>query len=198
MTTTLCSIWWLMAAVLLGWLLCGWFARPYLYRAGIGSEGDADLVAGLKRRIAELEARLAQPAAPVAMARAMPAAEPVATPVAEPAAAARAEPVPPAPPAVDFAAARAAGFAVRGPDDLEIIEGIGPKIAQLLHAAGVHTFAELAAMTPAQIQPLLDAAGPNYRIANPQTWPDQSALAAANRWAELKTMQDNLTAGRKA
>lgn len=207
MTTTLCSIWWLMAAVLLGWLLCGWFARPYLYRAGSGSDADADLVAGLKRRIAELEARLAQPAAPVAMARAMPAAEPVAAavavpaaaaPVAVPAAAAPAEPVPPAPPAVDFAAARAAGFAVRGPDDLEIIEGIGPKIAQLLHAAGVHTFAELAAMTPAQIQPLLDAAGPNYRIANPQTWPDQSALAAANRWAELKTMQDNLTAGRKA
>jgi len=134
-------------------------------------------------------------AEPVAAAVAVPAA---AAPVAVPAAAAPAEPVPPAPPAVDFAAARAAGFAVRGPDDLEIIEGIGPKIAQLLHAAGVHTFAELAAMTPAQIQPLLDAAGPNYRIANPQTWPDQSALAAANRWAELKTMQDNLTAGRKA
>jgi predicted flap endonuclease-1-like 5' DNA nuclease len=187
-TPALCSIWWLLAAVLLGWLLCGWFARPYLYRAASGP--DADDVAGLKRRIAELEARLAQAAAaaPAASARAMPAA----APVVEAAVAA------PPPPAVDFAAARAAGFAVRGPDDLEIIEGIGPKIAAILHAAGVATFADLAAMTPAQIQPLLDAAGPNFRIANPQTWPDQSALAAANRWAELKNMQDNLTAGRKA
>jgi predicted flap endonuclease-1-like 5' DNA nuclease len=102
-------------------------------------------------------------------------------------------------PAVDVAAARAAGFAdIKGPDDLEVIEGIGPKIAELFYSAGVKTFAQLAAMTPAQIQPMLDAAGPNYRIADPGTWPDQADLAARNRWAALKAMQDGLTAGRKA
>jgi predicted flap endonuclease-1-like 5' DNA nuclease len=102
-------------------------------------------------------------------------------------------------PAVDVAAARSAGFAsIKGPDDLEIVEGIGPKIAELLNNAGVKTFAQLAAMSPAQIQPILDAAGPNYRIADPETWPDQADLAARNRWSALKAMQDGLTAGRKA
>jgi predicted flap endonuclease-1-like 5' DNA nuclease len=102
-------------------------------------------------------------------------------------------------PAVDVAAARSAGFTtIKGPDDLEIVEGIGPKIAELLNNAGVKTFAQLAAMSPAQIQPILDAAGPNYRIANPETWPDQADLAARNRWSALKAMQDGLTAGRKA
>jgi predicted flap endonuclease-1-like 5' DNA nuclease len=101
--------------------------------------------------------------------------------------------------AIDLAAAKAAGFALKGADDLEIIEGIGPKIAELFHATGVKTFAQLAAMVPSQIQPMLDAAGPNFRLANPETWPDQADLAARNRWTALKAMQDGLTAGvRKA
>ncbi len=101
---------------------------------------------------------------------------------------------------INLAAARAAGFSsIKGEDDLEIVEGIGPKIAEIFHAKGVKTFAQLAAMTPAQIQPMLDAAGPNFRLANPETWPDQADLAARNRWTALKAMQDGLTAGvRKA
>ena len=100
-------------------------------------------------------------------------------------------------PAIDIAAAKAAGFTVRGADDLEIIEGIGPKIAELLHAAGVKTFAQLAAMQPAAIQPILDAAGPHFKMADPQTWPEQSGLAARNQWRELKVLQDNLNAGKR-
>jgi predicted flap endonuclease-1-like 5' DNA nuclease len=101
---------------------------------------------------------------------------------------------------INLAAARAAGFtSIKGEDDLEIVEGIGPKIAELFHAKGVKTFAQLAAMTPTQIQPVLDEAGPNFRLANPETWPDQADLAARNRWTALKAMQDGLTAGvRKA
>jgi predicted flap endonuclease-1-like 5' DNA nuclease len=99
---------------------------------------------------------------------------------------------------IDLAAARAAGFsAIKGEDDLEIVEGIGPKIAELFHAKGVKTFAQLAAMTAAQIQPMLDEAGPNFRLANPETWPDQADLAARNRWVALKAMQDGLTAGNR-
>jgi predicted flap endonuclease-1-like 5' DNA nuclease len=99
---------------------------------------------------------------------------------------------------IDLAAARAAGFSsIKGEDDLEIVEGIGPKIAELFHAKGVKTFAQLAAMAAAQIQPMLDAAGPNFRLANPETWPDQADLAARNRWAALKAMQDGLTAGNR-
>jgi predicted flap endonuclease-1-like 5' DNA nuclease len=99
------------------------------------------------------------------------------------------------PAAIDLAAARAAGFELKSADDLEVIEGIGPKIAELLYAAGVNTFAQLASTTPARIQTVLDAAGANFKLADPGTWPDQADLAARNRWAALKAMQDGLTAG---
>lgn len=98
-------------------------------------------------------------------------------------------------PAIDVQAAHAAGVMLKGPDDLEIVEGIGPKIAELLNQAGVHRFRELAQMTPAQIQPILDRAGPHFALANPSTWPEQAALAANNHWASLKALQDVLIAG---
>jgi predicted flap endonuclease-1-like 5' DNA nuclease len=85
-------------------------------------------------------------------------------------------------PTIDLAAARAAGFSLERDDALEIIEGIGPKIAELLRAEGVTRFMQLAQMTPAQIQPILDAAGPHFRMAVPDTWPEQAVLAANNHW----------------
>jgi predicted flap endonuclease-1-like 5' DNA nuclease len=99
-------------------------------------------------------------------------------------------------PALDLVAAKLAGFDIKGaPDDIIIIEGIGPKIAELFHAKGIHTFAQVAAMTPAQIQPLLDEAGPHFKMANPGTWPEQAELAMRNRWAALRSLQDVLVAG---
>jgi predicted flap endonuclease-1-like 5' DNA nuclease len=98
-------------------------------------------------------------------------------------------------PALDLVAAKQAGFDVKSTDDIIIIEGIGPKIAELFQAKGIRTFAQVAAMTPAQIQPILDAAGPNYRVANPGTWPEQAELAMRNRWAALRSLQDVLVAG---
>ncbi len=100
-----------------------------------------------------------------------------------------------APPAIDIPAARAAGFTLRTEDDLEIIEGIGPKIAQLLRADGITTFARLADMRPEQIRAILDRAGPSFRVNDPGTWPEQADLAARNRWTSLRTLQDTLVAG---
>lgn len=97
--------------------------------------------------------------------------------------------------AIDVAAARAAGLSLKGPDDLTVVEGIGPKIAELLRARGITTFAGLAAMTPPGLQAILDAAGANFKLAVPQTWPEQAALAAQNRWTELKALQDRLVVG---
>jgi len=96
---------------------------------------------------------------------------------------------------IDHAAARAAGYLVSGPDNLEIIEGIGPKIAHLMRNNGVGTFARLAAMTVPALQAILDKGGPRFSVANPQTWAEQAALAAANRWADLRRLQDELDAG---
>ncbi len=82
-------------------------------------------------------------------------------------------------------------------EDLQIIEGIGPKITLLLNNAGIHTFQELAAADIAQLKAILEAAGEHYRIHDPGTWPTQAQLAAEARWEELKEYQDFLKGGRE-
>ncbi|MFN8348420.1 MAG: 50S ribosomal protein L17 [Spirosomataceae bacterium] len=80
-------------------------------------------------------------------------------------------------------------------DDIEIIEGIGPKIAQALAEAGVTTFAQLADMTPEAIQEIVSAAGIGSK--SPATWPQQAALARDGKFDELKAWQDELNAGQE-
>ncbi len=88
------------------------------------------------------------------------------------------------------------GLEAPAPDDLVIIEGIGPKINSVLQAAGIHTFADLAAAQSAALkQILLDA---HLRLADPTTWPQQAALARDGKLEELKKLQESLTAGRKS
>jgi predicted flap endonuclease-1-like 5' DNA nuclease len=95
--------------------------------------------------------------------------------------------------------ATAAGFGFtaqkNGKDDLIIIEGIGPKINELLLAAGIDTFRKLADAPIAQVQQILDAAGPHFRLANPTSWAKQSDMCARADWATLRKYQDDLTAG---
>ncbi len=98
---------------------------------------------------------------------------------------------------IDVASARAAGFDMKGPDDLEVVEGIGPKIGQLLRQHGVTTFVQLASASPAEIAAILQRGGPDFRIANPGTWPEQAGHCLRNDWAGLKRLQDRLTAGRE-
>jgi large subunit ribosomal protein L27 len=81
-------------------------------------------------------------------------------------------------------------------DDLKKIEGIGPKIADLLIADGIVTFVDLAAASVERIQGVLDAAGPRYKIHNPTTWAQQSQMAADGKWDELKAWQDELNGGK--
>lgn len=81
-------------------------------------------------------------------------------------------------------------------DNLQKIEGIGPKIEQLLNQAGVHTYRDLANTSVERIQEILDAAGDSFRLAKPATWPKQAEMAADGRWDELKAWQDELIGGR--
>ncbi|MDW3650194.1 MAG: 50S ribosomal protein L17 [Bacteroidia bacterium] len=82
-------------------------------------------------------------------------------------------------------------------DDLTKIEGIGPKIKELLIAAGLPTFASVAAATPEQIKEVLTNAGSRYARHNPGTWPKQAEMAAAGQWDELKKWQDELDGGKE-
>jgi len=83
------------------------------------------------------------------------------------------------------------------PDDLRKIEGIGAKIAQVLNAAGIYTFAQLADTEVAELRIILKEAGPRFQLADPSTWPEQAALAARGAWEELNKLQDTLKGGRK-
>ncbi len=82
-------------------------------------------------------------------------------------------------------------------DDLELIEGIGPKIAGVLTAAGIVTFADLAAADTSRLTEILQQE-PNLRSADSSTWSEQAALAAAGKWDELKVLTEQLKGGRRA
>ncbi len=78
-------------------------------------------------------------------------------------------------------------------DDLKKVEGIGPKIAETLNAAGITTFAELAKSTPEKIAEIISDVRGNHVT---DTWPAQAKLAAEGKWDELKKWQDELDGGK--
>jgi predicted flap endonuclease-1-like 5' DNA nuclease len=82
------------------------------------------------------------------------------------------------------------------PDDLQRIEGIGPKISGLLQENGISTFGQLAETDVDRLEQILDEAGLG-RLADPGTWPEQASLAAAGDWAALEALQDQLLGGRQ-
>jgi uncharacterized protein YoxC len=95
------------------------------------------------------------------------------------------------------------GFMIQGeprttpaqPDDLQVIEGIGPKMEAALHAAGLLSFAQLANASIEAIYAALEAAGLRF-APSATTWSRQAALAAQGDWDALKNLQTTLVAGR--
>lgn len=116
--------------------------------------------------------------------------DPPPTPAESPAAAA-------SEPAATIAAEAAEALAT--PDDLKRIEGIGPKLSSVLQEAGVTTFAQLAEMEVGRIEQILEEADPRLlRLADPSSWPEQAALAAAGEWDAMEALQNQLKRGRRA
>ena len=81
-------------------------------------------------------------------------------------------------------------------DDLKKIEGIGPKIAEHLSAAGIITFADLAGASKEKLSEILANAGKRYTMHDPTTWPQQAQLAVDGKWDELQVLQDKLDGGK--
>jgi len=88
---------------------------------------------------------------------------------------------------------KAAPKKVAKADDLKKIEGIGPKIAETLTAAGIATFAELAKAKSEKISEIIADVRGNHVT---DTWPAQAKLAADGKWDELKKWQDELDGGK--
>ena len=67
------------------------------------------------------------------------------------------------------------GFS-RAPDDLKVIKGIGPEIERLLHQGGIRSFAQLADLTPADLERILGSM--IKRLADEQDLLDQARKLA--------------------
>ena len=87
--------------------------------------------------------------------------------------------------------------AATGPESLQRVEGIGPKIEGLLHAGGIFTMRQLATADLDVLQKILDAAGSRYTMHNPKSWSPQAELIVDENWDELEKYQEFLVAGRE-
>jgi predicted flap endonuclease-1-like 5' DNA nuclease len=199
-----CCFWWFIAGTLLGWLLNKWLCKCCCKSTpSVGNTTQAKAVEIPAATVAPPVIKAPEPPKVVAPVVAAPVAAVIPKAPAKPKATAKpktakpkAAPKPKAA-SIDIAAAKKAGFIIKNADDLTVIEGIGPKINDLFKNAGLKTFAQVAAASVPQMRKVLDDGGPRFRIANPGSWAQQAGLAAANKWTELKKLQDELSAGLK-
>ena len=170
MLVLFCKLWPYLAGFLIGWLLCGWIARRLKYCPApitktVEKQVTVEKLVDNPEHLARISVLESQVQAATNTS------------------------------AIDLAAAKAAGIIIKTEDDFSAIEGIGPKINELIHADGIATFCELAEVESTRLQRILDDAGANFKLANPGTWPDQAMLACNNRWSALKALQDILDGG---
>jgi len=81
-------------------------------------------------------------------------------------------------------------------DDLERIEGVGPRIAAALRAARIRTFRRLSEADVVELQAALEASGLRFAPSLP-TWSRQAAFLAAGDEAGFEALTDSLVAGRE-
>ena len=173
MSAFACCFWWFLLGLLLGWLL-NWLLSKWTRKDDSGSSGfGGNTYNGAGSHVTH---QAPSQASHVYTGGGSSAAAVVST-------------------GASVALAAAAGFKIRGNDDLEVIEGIGPKIAGLFRESGTHTFAQLAALSQADMHKVLENGGSRFKLANPGSWAQQARLCDENRWIELKTLQDALDGG---
>lgn len=117
---------------------------------------------------------------------------PPATPSPTPAPALAATPSPTPPPAPPKPAASSAS----GPDDLTVVEGIGPKMQAALRAAGIDTYVKMTETSEDEFRAAIEAQGMRFAPSIP-TWAEQAAFAAKGDWDGLSAFQSTLKAGRR-
>lgn len=81
-------------------------------------------------------------------------------------------------------------------DNLTKVEGIGPKVMEVLNEAGIVSFADLAGQKADKIAEILIEANSRYKMFDPTSWPLQAKMAADEKWDELKKWQDEHDGGK--
>jgi large subunit ribosomal protein L21 len=82
------------------------------------------------------------------------------------------------------------------PDDLTLLDGIGPKIAAALVAAGVDSFAKLANAVPENLERIVREAGVRM-VGHADSWLRQAKLAASGDMDGLARLQAELRTRRR-
>ncbi len=82
-------------------------------------------------------------------------------------------------------------------EDLKIIEGVGPKIEELLKENNIKTVQDIASASTTHLKEILESGGDKFRLHDPATWPAQARLAVNGDWELLKEYQDKLKGGRE-
>lgn len=82
-----------------------------------------------------------------------------------------------------------------GSDELTRLEGIGPKTAEALIAAGLDTFEKIAAASEDDFKAAMEAAGLNF-TPSMESWAEQASYAAKGDWEGLAAFQATLISGR--
>jgi predicted flap endonuclease-1-like 5' DNA nuclease len=82
------------------------------------------------------------------------------------------------------------------PDDLKLIEGVGPKIEEILNKEGIHTYEQLSETSIIRLAGILKKAGPRFQIHDPSSWPKQAIMARDKNWEALDQLKTQLISGR--
>lgn len=78
-------------------------------------------------------------------------------------------------------------------NDLKVVNGIGPKIAQMLINRGITTWKALSETSPSYLTAILhEDGGERFRIHNPESWPQQALLLHEGRWDEFRDLLERL------
>ena len=80
-------------------------------------------------------------------------------------------------------------------DDLTLIVGIGPTIADLCTGIGIQTWRDLAQTEVSLLRTMLHDAGARFKSHDPSTWPEQAALLADGHWEEFRAFAERSGAG---
>lgn len=81
------------------------------------------------------------------------------------------------------------------PDDLQLIEGIGAKIAALFRRYGIVSFRQLANTDIQRMKEILVSGGKAYSAANPTLWAEQARYAADGELEKLKAFKERIRRG---
>lgn len=73
--------------------------------------------------------------------------------------------------------------------NLQIIEGIGPKLEAVLNENGINTWSDLSTKSFGELRAILDKYGTRYSVVNPSSWSRQATLAIKYKWDELIAYQ---------